>query len=103
MFQINKLIYDKTPKDTEASFKERLSIFKAGDTLTPTPTSAVPEAGLDWRNDGTNLEQDKLAGFELEILYDSESLTKGEGEVTVMKTGSKAHPNHKADGSIWED
>ena len=103
VFQINKLIYDKTPKDTEASFKERLSIFKAGDTLTPTPTSAVPEAGLDWRNDGTNLEQDKLAGFELEILYDSESLTKGEGEVTVMKTGSKAHPNHKADGSIWED
>ena len=102
-FKINKLIYDKTPKDTEDSFKGRLSIFEAGDTLTPTPTSAVAEGGIDWRNDGTNLEQDKLAGFELEVFYDGESLTKGEGEVTVMKTLSKPHPNHKADGSIWED
>ena len=48
-------------------------------------------------------KQDKLAGFELEVFYDGESLTKGEGEVTVMKTLSKPHPNHKADGSIWED
>ncbi|MBO7387217.1 MAG: hypothetical protein J6U15_05380, partial [Lachnospiraceae bacterium] len=105
VFQINKLIYDKTPKDTEDSFKNRLSIFKAGDAIEPwpIPVGSVAEGGINWRNDGTNLEQDKLAGFELEILYDGESLTKGEGEVTVMKTLSKPHPNHKEDGSIWED
>lgn len=103
-FKINKLIYGKNEKDTEDSFKGRLSIFEAGDPIAPwpVPSGSVAEGGIDWRNDGTNLEQDKIAGFELEVFYDSESLTKGEGEVTVMKTNSKPHPNHKQDGSIWE-
>ena len=102
-FKINKLIFDLNEKDTKDSFKGRLNIFEAGDTLTPWPTTGtVAEGGIDWRNDGTNLEQDKVAGFELEVFYDGESLTKGNGQVTVMKTNTKPHPNHKADGAIWE-
>ena len=102
-FKINKLIYGKNEKDTEDSFKGRLTAFEKDDPLTPWPTTGkASDAGIDWRNDGTNLEQDKVAGFELEVFYDTESLTKGEGEVTVMKTGSKAHPNHHDDDTIWE-
>ncbi len=103
-FKINKLIYGLNDKDTEDSFKGRLSIFEAGDSIEPwpIPLGSVAEGGINWRNDGTNLEQDKVAGFELEVFYDGESLTKGNGNVTVMKTNSKPHPNHNQDGSIWE-
>ena len=103
-FIVKSLIFGKNDKDTEESFSGRLSPFDAGDALAPWPTSGtVAEGGIDWRNNGTNLEQDKVAGFEIEVKYDGEVLTTAEGEVTVMKTGSKAHPNHHEDGSIWED
>ena len=113
VFSINKLIYGLNDKDTEDSFKGRLFTFKAGAALEPwpIPVGSVAEGGINWRNDGTNLEQDKVAGFELEVFYGcadktaptaEESLAKGTGNVTVMKTGSKAHPNHNQDGSIWE-
>ena len=102
-FKINRFIYGLNEKDTEDSFKNCLSIFEAGDTLFPWPTTgAVAEGGIDWRNDGTNLEQDKVAGFELQVFYGGVFLTKGNGKVTIMKTNTKPHPNHNVDGSLWE-
>ena len=103
-FKINKLIYGKNEYDTEDSFHCSLWIFRAGDYLAPWPIPGpASETGIEWRNyDSIALTRNKVAGFELEVFYDYESLTKGEGEVTVMKTGSKPHPNHRQDDSLWE-
>ena len=100
--RINKLIYDKNAKDTEDSFKERLIIFEMGDPISPFPTSTVTEGGIDWRwDDSVALMSDKIAGYEIEVFYNNESLTKIQGEIKVLASGKKAHPYHHPDGTWW--
>ena len=105
VFRINKLIYDKSGKDTEASFLWCLAIFYPGDYITPWPIpyGSVAEGGIDFFvDDGMALMHDKIARYELEVYYGYDSLVKVVGDIKVLASGKKAHPYHKSDGSWWE-
>lgn len=105
--RINYLIFDKNEKDSEDSFKGRLSIFEPGDYITPYPypVGSVSEAGIDWWDgDLAALMSDKVAGYKMAVYYyglDNPLVTTIEGEVKVLASGKKAHPYHHPDGSWW--
>ena len=105
--RINYLIFDKNEKDSEDSFKGRLSIFEPGDYITPYPypVGSVSEAGINWWDgDLAALMSDKVAGYIMAVYYyglDNPLVTTIEGEVKVLASGKKAHPYHHSDGSWW--
>lgn len=105
--RINYLIFDKNEKDSEDSFKGRLSIFEPGDYITPYPypVGSVSEAGIDWWDgDLAALMSDKVAGYKMAVYYyglDNPLVTTIEGEVKVLASGKKEHPYHHPDGSWW--
>ncbi len=103
VFRINKLIYDKSGKDTEDSFGGWLYFFEAGDTLYPWP-GIVQEGGIGFggSDDGRALMHDKTARYEIEVYYEYESLVKIINEIKVLASGKKAHPYHKSDGTWWD-
>jgi uncharacterized protein YjdB len=100
--RMTKLIFDKTAKDTEKSFLNRLFLFEAGDNIMHNP-SIYPEKGgiaCDWSY-GPVLMSNKIAGYEMDVLYDGRSITTVTGTIKILSYGKKAHPYHHPDGSWW--
>ena len=101
--KMTKLIFDITAKDTEKSFLNRLFLFKAGDNIMHNPSICPEEGGIacNWSY-GPVLMSNKIAGYEMDVLYDGRSITTVTGTIKILSYGKKAHPYHHPDGTWWE-
>ena len=105
------------PWDTEDSFGGNLYTFPAGEDLTvllsPTPTAATKDSGINWWNLGTDLQVDKKAQFTIQVLWgekpaaEDEEDTRGilceaDGTVLVLATKNSIHPLHDAEDNVLQ-
>ena len=120
---INKLTYNTTVNpqsgevDTKESFGGRLGALDANQDI-PGPAEPdyrikkLEEPCINWWNMGTDLQNDKFAGFEISFKYTSQTSNievvpvKATGKLTVLSTDNSAkdpkwHAYHTFRGYIW--